>query len=235
MKVPAYIVTFSDMVTLLLTFFVMLISMANFQVPSLVQEGRNSFVQSLELCGLGMLFTKEKSPQFDYELIKHYIEQADHVTHGRTIDARQEELRRLYDQISENSKTMQSRIDADSTHFSVMDVHFDRGSLDIVGAKADSLLRFCNDLDTTSGGQTLSLYVLGIANESARDIENWQLSARRAKAVADFLRENSAVAKTNKIFSWGAGTGGNWVGKDSPFSETSEILIALLRTDDQQF
>jgi len=34
-KVPSYIVTFSDMVTLLLTFFVMLLSLAEVQDPEL--------------------------------------------------------------------------------------------------------------------------------------------------------------------------------------------------------
>ena len=37
-KVPAYIVTYSDMVTLLLTFFVMLMSLAQFQDPELYHK-----------------------------------------------------------------------------------------------------------------------------------------------------------------------------------------------------
>ncbi|MDD5011702.1 MAG: flagellar motor protein MotB, partial [Phycisphaerae bacterium] len=39
-SVPAYIVTFSDMVTLLLTFFVLLISLAKMQDPEKFNAGR---------------------------------------------------------------------------------------------------------------------------------------------------------------------------------------------------
>jgi len=43
-KVPAYIVTFSDMTTLLLTFFVMLLSLAKMQDPELFNKGLGYFL-----------------------------------------------------------------------------------------------------------------------------------------------------------------------------------------------
>jgi hypothetical protein len=50
--------------------------------------------------------------------------------------------------------------------------------------------------------------------------------------VADFLRR-ALPAKTNcRIFSWGAGTGGDWVKKDSPISGRSQIAIAVLKPSD---
>ena len=55
-KVPAYIVTFSDMVTLLLTFFVMLLSLASVQDTELFDRGRGSFVLSIRILGLGLLY-----------------------------------------------------------------------------------------------------------------------------------------------------------------------------------
>ena len=54
-KVPAYIVTFSDMVTLLLTFFVLLLTLAQVQDPELFNRGRDSFFESIRYCGLGNL------------------------------------------------------------------------------------------------------------------------------------------------------------------------------------
>ena len=54
-EVPAYIVTFSDMVTLLLTFFVMLLSLATMQDPELLNKGRDSFVESLQALRSGHL------------------------------------------------------------------------------------------------------------------------------------------------------------------------------------
>ncbi len=63
-KVPAYIVTFSDMVTLLLTFFVMLLSLSQIQDPELFDKGRDSFVESMENFGIGMLSGKKMGPDF---------------------------------------------------------------------------------------------------------------------------------------------------------------------------
>jgi hypothetical protein len=59
-KVPAYIVTFSDMTTLLLTFFVMLLSLAKMQDPELFKKGRDSFRFSLDYLGLGILMDREQ-------------------------------------------------------------------------------------------------------------------------------------------------------------------------------
>ncbi len=71
---PAFIVTFSDMITLLLTFFVMLLSMAKTQTDTTkFMHGQNSFrtaVANLGLpgrlrnipAGAEMPFTKDKQP-----------------------------------------------------------------------------------------------------------------------------------------------------------------------------
>ncbi len=60
-KVPAYIVTFSDMVTLLLTFFVMLLSLASVQDPELFNRGRGAFAQTIKDLGLGILYGKKQN------------------------------------------------------------------------------------------------------------------------------------------------------------------------------
>ena len=94
-KVPAYIVTFSDMITLLLTFFVMLLSLANVQDPELFDKGRDAFLESIRHIGLGMLFGKEEAPRFGDIKTKHSISNPDELTDLRTVDASAEELRRI--------------------------------------------------------------------------------------------------------------------------------------------
>ena len=87
--------------------------------------------------------------------------------------------------------------------------------------------------------------MLGLASDGKSEKEQWLLSARRAHKVADFLRdtlssEGSAQRQRNpaggrskwSVYSWGAGPGGDWVGRDSPISKRSQILIAVLRTSD---
>jgi len=84
------------------------------------------------------------------------------------------------------------------------------------------------------------LYVLGLAPDETTEKEQWILSARRAEAVARFMRNNLDLAAGVQqgfsesllkwsVHSWGAGSGGEWAGPDSFLSERSQILIAILR------
>lgn len=63
---PAYMVSFGDMMTLILTFFILLVSMSKEQAPGLVAEGVGSFVVQLETHGLnGTLSGAEKLAIFN--------------------------------------------------------------------------------------------------------------------------------------------------------------------------
>ena len=76
-KVPGYIVTFSDMVTLLLTFFVMLLSLATVQDDEIFYKGRDSFSFAIRSLGLGMLLGSKPRPDFGSVKIKHFISSPD--------------------------------------------------------------------------------------------------------------------------------------------------------------
>ncbi len=116
-KVPAYIVTFSDMTTLLLTFFVMLLGLASMIDPELFYKGRGSFMQSMRELGLGMLFDRKRGPEFGSVKIKYFIETPDKRFPGRTIHAKEEEIRRLFKEVQRSMETMPSQIVAKKNHF----------------------------------------------------------------------------------------------------------------------
>ncbi|MBW3019623.1 hypothetical protein KY329_05595, partial [Candidatus Woesearchaeota archaeon] len=126
-KVPGYIVTFSDMVTLLLTFFVMLLSLARNQDPELFAKGRNSFVQSLRYAGLGILIHQGGEPLLGDLKIKHSIAKPEEATEFRTIDARVEEARRTLDELRKLIKIVPPQTISRKTSFSVASVHFSPG------------------------------------------------------------------------------------------------------------
>ena len=99
-KVPGYIVTFSDMVTLLLTFFVMLLTLADVQDPELFDKGRDSFIESIRYVGLGALFGRQHSVNLGSLKNKYSVPEQEETPNNRSIDAGTEELNRIFQQLS---------------------------------------------------------------------------------------------------------------------------------------
>ena len=235
------------MVTLLLTFFVLLLTLAEEQDPILFERGRDSFIDSLEYVGLGMLFGRSNVPHLGDRKIKYSTENPDESAESRTIDASAEELRRLREMLRKYTIIMPSPVIAERIDYSIANIHFPVGHDDLDESAKKFLRGFCRDLQQQVSRKHVILYVLGLASEERTEKERWMISARRAKAVADFLRvtlssTSEADFQTQQgvlndpskytIYSWGAGSGGGWVDDKSPFSERAQILIAVLRRTD---
>lgn len=231
-NVPAYIVTFSDMTTLLLTFFVMLLSLANVQDPELFNKGRGSFVQSMRNLGLGMLYNRKRAPEFGEVKIKYFIDTPDKLFPGRSIHAKEEEIRRTFNEVSRSMKTLPSQIIAQKTNFSITNIRFSPGQATLNEQARQFLTEFSLDLQQSMGSEAVKLYVLGLDVDEATEKQQWILSARRAQVTAEFLKDTLSSAPNWPVYSWGAGPGGDWVGQNSPISKKSHILIAVLRAAD---
>jgi len=227
-KVPGYIVTYSDMVTLLLTFFVMLMTLAQFQDAELYNKGRDSFLKSIGKMGLGLLTGGIEKPDFGHVKVKYFIEPSEENVEGRSIDAREELLRRLFKKVDQVAETMPSDVEGLESNFSVADVRFAPGEAILNEADKRFLTEFCLALQQNPDFDRLKLYVLGLANEPPSAKEQWILSARRAKAAADFIRAGFPPERQRPVYSWGAGPGKGWIGPDSAVSPQSQIMIAVL-------
>jgi outer membrane protein OmpA-like peptidoglycan-associated protein len=250
--VPAYIVTFSDMVTLLLTFFVLLISLANVQDPELFNRGRDSFWESIKYCGLGMLFGKRSSLSFDNVKTKYLIEDEENASETRGIDEQREKNRRVFGELQQSMRIMPSQIVSEQTNFIVTDIRFSQGQATLDKSAEKFLMEFSSTLQSSkvssaelqnvysrtnmARDEARIIYVLGLGDNAAGDLvesnetekQQWMLSAKRAQAVADFLEAVLFSQGGWNIYSWGAGSGGQWIGKDSPISGKSHIYIAVL-------
>ena len=245
-KVPAYIVTFSDMVTLLLTFFVMLLSLASVQDPEIFGKGRDSFSWSIRNFGLGILGGRKPRPDFGNIKIKYFIKSPDSLFRGRSIHTREEKIRQVFNELCQSMKTMPSEVTSQKTDFSVTNIRFTQGGASLNGSSKQFLGGFCSHLQSAmADSRPVKLYVLGLADDQATEKEQWILSAKRARVVADYMRgilssesdfqaQRSTFGDWSKwsVYWWGAGPGGDWVQQDSPISKQSQILIAVLRTDD---
>jgi len=228
-KVPAYIVTFSDMVTLLLTFFVMLMTMAAFQDPELFNKGRDSFFKSLHSFGLGMLFGGVENPYFGQTKLKYYVKDADQQSESRSLDAKEEQVRRLLKRLRAFADMFPLEVAPGRTDFTVAGFRFAPGGAALDAGAKSYLTNWSLNLQRDPDFDTVKLYVLGLACEQGQQKQLWLLSARRAEAVATFLRASFPAGRRPPVYSWGAGPGGQWTGPDSVVSEGSQILIAVLR------
>jgi chemotaxis protein MotB len=229
-EVPAYIVTFSDMVTLLLTFFVMLLSLADVQDPELLNKGRDSFVESLQYCGMGMFFNNKVAPGLGSVKTKYQVEEAE-PNALRTIDENRERLRRIFSNVQKSMSSMPSQIVAQETQFITVPVNFGPEQSSLNPSSQQALARFASRLKQNATADTATLYVLGLADKNGTEREKWLLSARRAQTAAQFLKTQLSKSDEWHVFSWGAGSGGTWTGRDGIATSKSQVLIAILRTD----
>ena len=125
-------------------------------------------------------------------------------------------------------KITPSPITAVSKTFLPTNISFRPGGWELDQPAQDFLSRYCEQIKVNMAGQEPTFYVLGIAGTEPSPRQQWTVSARRAAAVADFLRERLADQKGWSFYSWGAGTGGLWTGKTGLTNKQTEILITVL-------
>lgn len=244
-KVPGYIVTFSDMTTLLLTFFVMLLSLSTVQDDEMFYKGRDSFAYAIKSLGLGMFVGKKPKPDLGFYKVKYFIDNPDESFKGRSINTKEEKIRQRFNELTQSMKAMPLENIAQKKDFTVTSIRFAQGAAQLNESAKQFLSSFCSQLKQNYGSRPAKLYVLGFAADQTNEKEQWILSAERAKAVADYLQntlssgsgfqtQDNTLESWSKwsFFWWGAGPGGDWVQQDSPISERSQILIAVLGVDD---
>ncbi len=239
-KVPAYIVTFSDMVTLLLTFFVMLLTLADTQDAEFYDRGRDAFLKSIRYMGLGILIGRHSEPELGKDKVKYTVDEPEETTDTRTIDAKAEQLRRIFETVKKSAATIPPEIIAKKNNFSVdNNIHFGKGKVDLDEPTKQYLTEFCKNLVISKAREPVALYILGLAPEEKNEQKQWLISAMRAEIVAKYMRATLESMRNNNssvlgpgpkwsVYSWGAGSGGEWADKDSEISSQKQIAIAVL-------
>ena len=140
---PAYIVTFSDMVTLLLTFFVMLLSLANTQDPELVDKGKDAFIRSIKGLGVGLGQGKKYQPSLGQKQSYYKTDMEDESSPNRLIDAEEEKVRRLFRRISNSMQAIPSQITSSYTAYSPTNIKFSKGGFSLREEAKSFLIDFC--------------------------------------------------------------------------------------------
>lgn len=230
---PVWILTYSDMVTLLLTFFVLVVSMAHGRgEEAMFKSALDSFRQAIIGFGLpGFSYGKLSRPSFGNVKLRYAVEAEDRPAQftDRLIDARQQHCRLLFRRLSEFARTAPSQITGKRADFPLADIHFDAGAATLNESAKRSLTAFSSALQENPGSAPAAVYIAGLARSQAPAQQQWILSAQRAHAVADFLGRQ--LPADWPIYCWGAGPGKPWAPAPGPAAEQPDVLIAVLRPD----
>jgi len=225
---PAYIVTFSDMITLLLTFFVLLLAMADERNESLYKDGQSAFKRAVAGFGMsGILFSKSDGSQFEHPLVKYRVRKGNDATEDRSIDSETEMVRRVILDLEYLMKISPSQITASSKTFTALDIHFGPGSWKLDESAKQFLNKYSRQIQESFVNQPLAFYVVGMAGSEKPGKQQWTVSGNRAQAVADHLK-NELSQSDWPVYSWGVGPGGDWTGASGLISKNSQIMIVML-------
>jgi outer membrane protein OmpA-like peptidoglycan-associated protein len=236
--VPLWIVTFTDMTTNLLTFFVLLLSMGQIRDDSLFDEGQRISVLFLESVKAG--FGIRAATNLQNEMVKYTVDKPERPT-GITKDAREEQTRRLFDTLQRSMQTMPTQIKGSRVEFTAAHVRFAPGQAVLDEAGRQWLSRFCLNVRNNLDPAATLLYVVAVADNGATEVQSRLLAAQRSHAVATFLRESlgtpvagpstsAAGGAPWRVLWWSAGPGTSWGGQDPPDPGQSQVLIAAMKT-----
>jgi chemotaxis protein MotB len=197
---PAWVVTFADLMSLLMCFFVLLLSFSEMDAQKFKEiagELSKAFGVQREVpaddppMGSSIIFTNPtagtgRDGSAVEALARTNAEQLTTATADALREALSVELRTGGLQLEEGQQQIVLRVEENGS--------FPSGSADVTPAFEDLLSRMADILSRVPGGLTIEGHTDDVPIRTARFQSNWDLSAARAAAVANALLRHAAIA-----------------------------------------
>jgi len=234
---PTWILSYGDMVTQLLAFFVLLQSFAHVRDASLFFVGQGSYRRAI--AGLGLpawLFGREDKPVRGHPSTKYPTEETTdaNVPRQDTRDADDEKIRNLFADLRKQMEVAAEDAAAKLVRVEATPIRFAPGSERLDEPARGHLRQFVADLREALAGKAVRVCVVGLAAEEKAPQRQWMLSAGRARAVEAHLTELLATAGAAgqwQVCSWGAGPGGAWCRRHGVLPQRTSIVMVVLTED----
>ena len=177
---PMWMATFSDLVTLLLTFFVLMLSMASFDDPAKVEAVFDSIRSALGASGLDRKVpgTFVEELQLTPQIIE---EDTVNPIAAKLREAMKEHISDDLVRMTSNEEELRIRLDDR--------VLFKPGSTELHPA-AYALL---TDIAVALVGEEVTIRIEGHTDATGDELSNWKVSSLRAIAVVEALRERGPI------------------------------------------
>lgn len=230
--VPTWIVSYTGMFTLLLSFFVVLQTMAKSQDAALLGISQESFKRAI--AGLGIpdfLFGDRSRLDDQYRKLKYPTEESEEAEHGRVIDADDERIRQLFEDIRKedpadttNKARGKLSLIRVPVHFAKSKAALDERALQLLGETVRDLL--------SAGEGKKTVAVVAIAVDESTPRGKAIVSALRANAVEQYLVQALSRPGRGKweVVSWGAAGGSAALQAVGFDGKSGSILLAVSAT-----
>ncbi|MDO8303561.1 MAG: flagellar motor protein MotB [Sedimentisphaerales bacterium] len=237
---PIWIISFADMISLLMAFFIMLLTMATAKSGKLCNDGYRfeqtlvGFRRTISSCGLpGLLGNPDDSLYFNHPLTTYNVSDGESNSPNRTFDAEKERIQRIFNELDKMSQTLPSQLQGRRPQFSVTPISFEQKQSLLDEPAKRFLTGFANDLQRMRSLEGLTIYAVGLAPPKTNSKQQWVLTAQRARSVADFIKASLPAGSKVSVCSWGCGNPDDLAYAGAAASQQTSILLGTLQTDSQ--